>query len=188
MGEGGWDRDAAMRASVALVGIVVTATLAAPLPVRAEIYKWVDEKGVVNYSNVKRPEGVKVVERLEEIPVTTVATPPVDPYARQRELALEARVQRLERDLYEAQQASSMYAGGYGGYGYDPFYSGYGYGYPGYYPGYTAWGWGSPTAGFRSAHFRRFQIVRPIVKPFPHSTVVVRTGGVRTGGVRTMRR
>ena len=95
-----------MRAAAALVVLLIAAAPAAP----AEIYRWVDERGVVNYGS-KPPEGAKKVRQLDEnaVTVSTIPAPP-PPSAerqRQRELALEARVERLERELYELERARS---------------------------------------------------------------------------------
>jgi hypothetical protein len=96
-----------MRAATSLV--VLLALAAAPA-VPAEIYRWVDEKGMVNYG-AKPPEGAKKVKQLDQdaVTVSTVPAPP-PPSAqrqRQRELALEARIERLERELYELERARS---------------------------------------------------------------------------------
>jgi hypothetical protein len=79
---------------------VLCALLAVPVVAHAELYKWVDERGVVNYGN-KRPEGVKHVRQLDESEgrVSTIPAPPAAERQRQRELALAARVERLEREL-----------------------------------------------------------------------------------------
>jgi murein DD-endopeptidase MepM/ murein hydrolase activator NlpD len=169
-----------MRAGLCLVGILAMAGFAVPPVARADIYRWVDEKGVINYSN-KRPDGVKKVERFEETLVDTAPAIPKEELARQRELALAARVERLERELYEARRADAMAAAAPA---YDPYYSGYA---P--YPGYAAYGYpvygypvyGYPIVGVRSAPFRRFPVGgRPIVRPVPvHGTMPVQPHGVR---------
>ena len=177
-----------MRVVLMLVGALVTGALAVPLPARAEIYKWVDEKGVVHYTNIKPPQGVKVVERFEDAPVSTAPAIPREAPVSQRDPALEARVAQLERDLYEAQRANVNPVGP----GYDPYYSGYasyypGYApyYPGYYPAYGYVAYGFPIAGFRTAHFRRFPVVaRPHVKSFPVGGAIA----MRTAPARGMHR
>jgi hypothetical protein len=77
---------------------------AVPAGAHAGIYKWVDEKGVVNYGS-KPPEGARKVRQLDEnaATVSTIPAPPRDDLAlqRQRERALEARIERLERELLE---------------------------------------------------------------------------------------
>lgn len=156
-----------MRIALLLAGALAAAAFAAPFAARADIYKWIDEKGVINYSNIKRPAGVKNVERFEEERISTVpAAVSSEQIAARREVELQARVERLERDLYEAQQSAAPI-----GAGYDPYYAGYAsspfpmfdyplYGYPAFGPG--AW-WGG--------HFRRFPNRPVIVKPVPGSTI-----------------
>jgi hypothetical protein len=173
-----------MRVVLMLVGALVTGALTAPLPARAEVYKWIDDNGAIHYSNIKPPQSVKVVERFEDAPASTAPAIPREQPASQRDLALEARVAQLERDLYEAQRARDVYEAQRAsvtpvGPGYDPYYPGYatyypGYAsyYPGYYPAYGYVVYGFPIAGVRAAHVRRFPVgVRPHVQPFP--------GGVR---------
>lgn len=43
------------------IGVLLTALLAAA-PAWAEVYRWVDEKGTVNYSNEAPPQGAKAVK------------------------------------------------------------------------------------------------------------------------------
>ena len=173
-----------MRVVPMLVGALVTGAFMAPLPARAEVYKWIDDSGAIHYSNIKPPQSVKVVERFEDAPVSTAPAIPRAQPASQRDLALEARVAQLERDLYEAQRARDLYEAQRAnvnpvGPGYDPYYPGYasyypGYAsfYPGYYPAYGYVVYGYPIAGVHAAHVRRFPGgVRPHVQPFP--------GGVR---------
>jgi hypothetical protein len=91
-----------VRAATALVALLVAAVPAA----QAEIYRWVDGKGVVNYGS-KPPEGARNVRQLDEnaVTVSTIPAPPRAARERQRELALEARVERLERELQELERA-----------------------------------------------------------------------------------
>jgi hypothetical protein len=85
--------------------------LAAPLAAQAEIYRWVDDRGVINYSSI-RPAGVKQVTQIAEDSgrVSTVPGISQELIARQRELELEARIQRLERELYEQRARDAMAA------------------------------------------------------------------------------
>ena len=70
-------------------GVILALALpiAAPLA-RAEIYKWVDDNGVTNYSNTppaggKRTARVQAVEdRISVIPSAQPAPPPMDVYRR----------------------------------------------------------------------------------------------------------
>ena len=158
-----------MRIAFFLAGALAAAALAAPPLARAEIYKWIDEKGVVNYTNIKRPAGVKNVERFEEERISTVpAAVSSEQIAARREVELQARVERLERDLYDTQQAAAPI-----GAGYDPYYAGYAsssfpmFDYPLY--GYPAFGPSGVFVG--GGHFRRFPSRPVIVKPVPGSTI-----------------
>jgi hypothetical protein len=73
------------------------ALLPAP-PAAAEIYKWVDEKGVVNYGTTP-PSGRAVKELPKEAPgVTVVPAPPPLPPAAARN-PTDERVERLENAL-----------------------------------------------------------------------------------------
>ena len=125
-----------MRAAAALVVLLIAAAPAAS----AEIYRWVDERGVVNYGS-KPPEGAKKVRQLAEnaVTVSTVPAPP-PPSAerqRQRELALEARVERLERELYELERARSAVPVVMPTYpAYAPAYAAYAAAYPAFYPAF----------------------------------------------------
>jgi hypothetical protein len=120
-----------VRAAAALVVLLIAAAPAAS----AEIYRWVDERGVVNYGS-KPPEGAKKVRQLDENAVT-VSTIPAPPPSAERQLALEARVERLERELYELERARSAvpvvmptspaYA---------PAYTAYAAAYPAFYPAF----------------------------------------------------
>lgn len=48
--------------SLLLIGI---AALCAAVPASAELYKWVDERGVTNYSNERPPAGANKVARVD---------------------------------------------------------------------------------------------------------------------------
>jgi hypothetical protein len=103
--------------------------LAAPLAAQAEIYRWVDDRGVINYSSI-RPAGVKKVTQIAEDSGRVSTVPGISPelIAQQRQLELEARIQRLERELYEQRARDAMAAAA-------PSYPAYPY--PAYYPGYA---------------------------------------------------
>jgi hypothetical protein len=93
-----------VRAATLLVALLAAAIPAA----RAEICRWVDAKGVVNYGS-RPPEGARNVRQLDEnaVTVSTIPAPPRRDLQRQRELALEARIERLEREL-EREQARAV--------------------------------------------------------------------------------
>lgn len=64
--------------------------LLAAAPLRAETYKWVDEKGVTNYSNAPPPEAAAKAAPIEE----RVSTLPTDPAFVQEVAAMRARALR----------------------------------------------------------------------------------------------
>lgn len=98
-------------AAVILPGALV---LACALPAHAQVFKWVDEKGVVNYSAA--PPGGKTA-RAVEVParVSNYTPPPAetrparaqDDALRQRVAKLEADLERERRERVEAQAAQS---------------------------------------------------------------------------------
>jgi len=117
---------------------VCALALAAPLAAQAEIYRWVDDRGVINYSSI-RPEGVKKVTQIAADSGRVSTVPGISPelVAQQRQLELEARIQRLERELYEQRARDAMApAQAYPAYSYPAYYPGYAYAaYPVYgYP------------------------------------------------------
>jgi hypothetical protein len=135
-----------MRIALPLIGALA---IAVPAAGYGEVYKWVDARGVVNYGNT-RPEGVKQVRQLDEDAgrVSTVPGISKEQIARQRQLELEARVERLERELAE-QRALAAAA---------PVYPAYPMNYPAGYAAYPASfpAYGFPLTAVRVAHPRRF--------------------------------
>lgn len=105
--------------------IRLVATLAAFLvavPAFAQVYKWVDENGMTNYSG-KPPTEVKAGTKLDTVPEKiTVYTPDkalvqaMQARAQRTEPALSDRIDRLERQLLAErqarQQAAAVQAGG----------------------------------------------------------------------------
>jgi len=93
--------------SVQLVALAALLVLAPT--VRAEVYKWVDEKGVVNYSNTP-PENRKSVKLDEE--QGRVSTIEAYDYSRdgagKREKALQERVARLEQEVARGRQTAAL--------------------------------------------------------------------------------
>lgn len=74
------------------------------LPVWAEVYKWVDEKGVVNYGSTP-PAGRPTTELPKDSSgISVIQAPPPPPPAAARN-PTDERVERLERAL-EAEQAA----------------------------------------------------------------------------------
>ena len=100
--------------------IILILALAAP-PVLAETYKWVDAKGVVNYSN-KPPLAATAKPRVIEERISVVAP---DPSVRPAIAAMQARAERraryeeadfLQRQSIQLAAQSGNYSGasGYG--------------------------------------------------------------------------
>ena len=89
-----------MRAGL-LPGFLATlaATAFVHVPARANIYTWIDAKGLVNVSNLPPPEGVRVIRDTPE--------PPRDPAreAAAREAARQLELQALQGHLMELQNA-----------------------------------------------------------------------------------
>ena len=163
---------------ISFAGLLAAAALAGPAVAHADVYKWVDEKGGVTYGTVPPPNAKKVTQLDEgNGRVSTVPGPSAEELARQRQLALELRLQRLEQELYDQRMRAAMAASqpyypypsnldyaagyyGYGGYGY-----GYGYAYP--YPGY-----------FRT--FRQPFFPARVIRPVPVHPIV-RSAPMRVG-------
>jgi hypothetical protein len=76
------------------------AAAAMPLAAAPATYKWIDERGVVNYGNVPPPAG-RDVRRLDESAsrVSTIESVPPAQRAREDEFLLRARIARLEAEL-----------------------------------------------------------------------------------------
>lgn len=87
--------------------------VAAAGPASAELYKWVDEKGVVNYGD-KPPAAARNVRALDDTNARLSVVPglPPETMQRERERAAESRVEQLERQLQESQarERSASYA------------------------------------------------------------------------------
>jgi hypothetical protein len=80
-------------------------------PAVADLYRWVDAKGVVNYSNVP-PQGVKAKQIAETQPTVSVIPPPERPpevQQAQREAALLRRIEQLEEELAALRRAPVVY-------------------------------------------------------------------------------
>jgi hypothetical protein len=141
--------------------------LAAALPAMAETYKWVDAKGVVNYSNTPPPESARNSKVVEE----RISVMGLDPAVARAARAREARLAEAEeRDWALRQQAIlTQYAGA--GYDAQPYNSSY-YGYAGY-GGY--YGYRRPVV----AAWRNYPAQRMQPRPFTHSVRAASRGGLR---------
>jgi Domain of unknown function (DUF4124) len=98
--------------------ILFLAALLAPLaaaPAHAEIYKWVDDQGVVHYSNSRPADASRKAEVLVEDKISTYQSnaaelrAQADAAARTRADNLARRVDYLEREL-AAQRQATQYA------------------------------------------------------------------------------
>ena len=151
-----------MRMKMSLLGMLAAAAIAVPAAAHADVYKWVDEKGGVTYGNAPPPGAKKLTQLNEENGrVSTVPGIPPEQLARLRQLELEARVQRLERELYEQRMRDAMAAAQpYPAYAdYAPGYYGYGGYAAGYFPAY-----GYP---FATRFVRPVRVHHPFVRPAP---------------------
>ena len=188
-----WDRDVVMRIGAYLFELVAAVAVAVPLSAHAEVYKWVDEKGVVNYSN-SPPAGTKQVTQLNEAATKVSVVPGMskEEIERQRDLATQMRLDRLERQLDQLQLSRDTASYGapppdYGGY--PTYVGGYVGGYSGYYPGYgfgVGHGFGRGFHGFPNHRFLIVNRVAGANAPiaFPRGVRVVTPGG----GGRSMTR
>lgn len=86
-----------LRRVAVLVAVGVLAVF--PPVVSGQVYKWVDEQGVVNYSQTP-PKGARTTLLEDSGRVTVVPAPPKPPVGT-GQTALENRVDRLERDLQD---------------------------------------------------------------------------------------
>jgi len=78
-------------------------------PAAADLYRWVDAKGVVNYSNVP-PRGVQATQIAETAPTVSVIPPRErrpEVQQSQREAALLRRIEQLEDELAAMRRASA---------------------------------------------------------------------------------
>src|SRR5882724_5611940 len=97
-----------MRVRSVLVAVLVSVA-AAPLVTQATLYKWVDDQGVVNYSDAP-PSGQKNATPLDESTSSLSVFPGMskDELARAREHDAQYRAQQLERELAELRARTYM--------------------------------------------------------------------------------
>jgi hypothetical protein len=92
-----------------LAGLVGVALGLAVAPAFADLYRWVDARGVVNYSNVA-PHAVQARRIAETEPTVSVIPPPErrpELQQSQREAALQRRIEQLEIELAELRRANA---------------------------------------------------------------------------------
>ena len=90
------------RRSLPLATTAGAVLVLAAAPAAADLYRWVDAKGVVNYSNVPPPQSVKAKRIAETEPTVSVIPPREDRAERlqaAREAALLRRIEQLEEEL-----------------------------------------------------------------------------------------
>lgn len=117
----------------------------AATPAAAETYKWVDARGVVNYSSTPPPSVAAKPQTIEERVSVIPADPAYAPAAAALEARLARRAQYEEADyarrqqyMLDAQMTQMNYAAAADAYAASSYYPSYGYG-----------GWGYLTGGSR---------------------------------------
>jgi hypothetical protein len=94
------------RRSAPVVGFALALACA---PAAADLYRWVDARGVVNYSNVP-PPGVSARQIAETEPTVSVIPPPErrpEVQQAQREAVMLRRIEQLESELAALRNASA---------------------------------------------------------------------------------
>jgi Domain of unknown function (DUF4124) len=92
-----------IKTRLVLSTLTVLAAALGSTPATAELYKWVDANGVVNYGD-KPPASARNVKALDESSrLSIVPGLPPETMQRERERAAESRVGQLERELQESQ-------------------------------------------------------------------------------------
>jgi hypothetical protein len=87
----------------------LAASLLLALPAHAQIYKWVDDKGVVNYTGTPPANRKSVALDEEQGRVSTIQAVDYSKVgAARREQALQARVARLEEEVARGQQTAAL--------------------------------------------------------------------------------
>ena len=140
-----------------LAAALILAAIA--LPARADTYKWVDEKGRVNYSNTPPPHAAGKAQPVEDKISVMGMDPGVRAWA-DRHFADKARAEELDWQVRQQALAAQQYVqpASYSG-------SDYGYGY----------GYSSPYYGgvFYATSYRRPILGRSMIgnapRPMPHA-------------------
>jgi len=89
--------------------LVLLAAAALPAICSAEIYSWVDPNGVVTYSNLPPPSGVRVTNVIHEEPLTARAS--VDAAHQAQVSALNDRIRLLELETARQQREMVEFPG-----------------------------------------------------------------------------
>ena len=83
--------------------ILLASLLALALPASADMYKWVDEKGVTHFSETPPPDGSKASKiTVSPTPPSAPVAPPVDYKTKE----LDARKAHVEKDAKAQQEAA----------------------------------------------------------------------------------
>jgi len=169
---------APIRLLIALVAILATA------PASAQVYKWVDARGVTNYSgqppvDPKAAKKVAIVEdRISVYTPDKSLTQAIEADRQRSNQALAERIDGLERQL-EAERRSRQYAAaGEVQAAYDPCAGGRTFDCNGYYGGYYPYGY--TTVVYPRRHFPR-RIVQPHLTPGTTAGNVVGMNGYIPG-------
>jgi len=119
-----------MKLRLAILTLLPTLMLLAAAPAQAELYKWVDAKGVTNYSSTPPTGQAKAATVVED----RVSVIPADPSWKEAAAMSAARPDYAAEEWLQRQRLMALKES-YSPVSYpDPYYSGYGYGY---YPGYA---------------------------------------------------
>lgn len=152
--------------------------LAAPAQVRAEVYKWVDERGVVNYGD--RPPARAGTARPLELDLdsaTLIPGIPKEELQQLRERDAERRLRQLEAEVEELRQRDAARAAAPAA---APVETGT-YWYPSY--GYPAYGYGRKLdRGTDEA--RPPRPTHPIARPMPEKRLNQQSGPAPQPGRR----
>jgi Domain of unknown function (DUF4124) len=95
-----------------ILSVLMAGLLAVPLPVLAQLYKWLDADGVVNYGDLPPPNATNV-QSVGPASLSVVPGVPKEQMDAMRERDEQRRQEALQRDADEARaRASARAAGG----------------------------------------------------------------------------
>jgi hypothetical protein len=95
-----------------LLSVLMAGVLAAPVPAMAQLYKWLDADGVVNYGDLPPPNATNV-QSVGPASLSVVPGVPTEQMDAMRERDEQRRQEALQRDADEARaRASARAAGG----------------------------------------------------------------------------
>lgn len=92
-----------------LLSVLLALLLAAPLPVMAQLYKWLDAEGVVNYGDLPPPNATNV-QAVGPASLSVVPGVPKEQMDAMRERDEQRRQEALQRDADEARARASARA------------------------------------------------------------------------------